>query len=266
MHGTPATEDGHPPSGRPGDPANAESFAWLPPEGAGGRPPCRRQRMGTARLGRAARNSPPVTGGSMYLVWTFAVPGVDPRRTRAPFPPVLAVPGRRTAVVCKPFSPSCAARVWEAGGGCVLRADAVPALVRGRRAGGPGPRRACRLPVLCVLARERCPASAPWRGRRLDRHREDVATYRERVRRPRAGRFPASPLSRPASACPLPEGKAAGRVPGLRPGTVSRTGRPFSRIRQPAAIPRRQLICLLIRLPADSGAPFQRRTRWTRRE
>jgi hypothetical protein len=59
----------------------------------------------------------------MYLAWTRDVPGV-------PFPPVLAVPGRRTAVVCKPFSPSCAARVWEAGGGCVLRADAVPALVR----------------------------------------------------------------------------------------------------------------------------------------
>ena len=164
-------------------------------------------------------------GPLLYLVWTRDVPGV-------PFPLVLAVPGRRTAVVCKPFSPSCAARVWEAGGGCVLRADAVPALVRGRRAGGPGPQRACRLPVLCVFARERCPASAPWRGRRLDRHREDVATYRERVRWPRAGRFPVSPLSRPASACPRPEGKAAGRVPGLRPGTVSRTGRPFSRVRQ----------------------------------
>src|SRR5580693_2141107 len=81
-------------------------------------------------------------GPLLYLVWTGDVPGV-------PFPPVQAVPGRRTAVVCKPFSPSCAARVWEAGGGCVLRADAVPALVRGRRAGGPGPRRACRLPVLC---------------------------------------------------------------------------------------------------------------------
>jgi hypothetical protein len=49
--------------------------------------------------------------------------------------------------------------------------------------------------------------------------------------------------------------------PGQGPKTVSRTDRPFSRIRQPAAIPRRQLICLLIRLPADSGAPFQRRTR-----
>jgi hypothetical protein len=49
-------------------------------------------------------------------------------------------------------------------GGCVLRADAFPALVRGRRAGGPGPRRACRLPVLCVLARERCPRARHGAG------------------------------------------------------------------------------------------------------
>jgi hypothetical protein len=119
----------------------------------------------------AARNSPPVTGGSKYLVWTFAVPGVDPRRTR------------------------------------------------GAISAGPGRARPTH------VARERCPASAPWRGRRLDRHREDVAIYRERVRRPRAGRFPASPLSQPASACVAAGGKAAGRVPGLGPGTVSRTGR-----------------------------------------
>jgi hypothetical protein len=65
-----------------------------------------------------------------------------------------------------------------------------------------------------VLARERCPANVPWRGRRLDRHREDVATYRGRVRRPRAGRFPASPFSRPASAC-LAAG-TEGRRPGSR--------------------------------------------------
>jgi hypothetical protein len=162
----------------------------------------------------AARNSPPVTGGSKYLVWTFAVPGVDPRRTRGA---ISAGPGRARpthAGGLQPFSPSSAARVWEAGGGCVLRADAVPALARGRRAGGPGPRRACRLRC-CVIARERCPASAPWRGRRLDRHREDVATYRERVRRPRAGRFPASPLSRPAS---LPEGRSAGSRAGAGNG------------------------------------------------
>ena len=46
---------------------------------------------------------------------------------------------------------------------------ALAALVRGGHAG-----------CLCrVLARERCPANAPGRGRRLDRHREDVATSRD---------------------------------------------------------------------------------------
>jgi hypothetical protein len=35
---------------------------------------------------------------------------------------------------------------------------------------------------------------------------------------------------------------------------------------KPAAIPHRQLIRTPIRVPADSGAPFQWRTRWTRRE
>ena len=47
--------------------------------------------------------------------------------------------------------------------------SALAALVRGGHAD-------CRCRV---LTRERCPANAPWRGRRLDRHREDVATYRD---------------------------------------------------------------------------------------
>lgn len=150
-------------------------------------------------------------------------------------------------------------------GGCVLRADAVPALARGTprmrhwsaesmsAAGavcsrGSTARRARRGPgdgstgtgKTCNLPGTGSPATAGW--------------------------FPASPLSRPASACPADggEGRRPGSVAG--PGTVSRTGRPFSRVRQPAAIPRRRLICLLIRLPADSGTPFQWRTRWTRRE
>jgi hypothetical protein len=38
-------------------------------------------------------------------------------------------------------------------------------------------------------------------------------------------------------------------------GTVRETGRPFSQVRQSAAIPHRQLICQLIRIPADSGIP-----------
>ena len=89
---------------------------------------------------------------------------------------------------------------------------ALAALARGGHAG-------CRCRV---LARERCPAIAPWRGRRLDRHREDVATYRGRVRRPRAGLFPASPLTRPAADCPLPARRAVGRVPGSGTGDGQR--------------------------------------------
>jgi hypothetical protein len=74
---------------------------------------------------------------------------------------------------------------------------------------------------------------------------------------------------RPWSAAGPPAAGAEGLRPGARdkgPGTVSRISRPFSRVRQPVAVPHRQLICLLIRLPADSGAPFQRRTCRTWRE
>ena len=65
----------------------------------------------------------------------------------------------------------------------------------------------------------------------------------------------------------------AARAEGLRPGSQgsdrgrsSRTGRPFSRVREPAAIPHRQLIHIPIWVPADSGTSFQRRTRRTRRD
>jgi hypothetical protein len=118
-----------------------------------------------------------------------------------------------------------------------------------------------------VPAREYCPAGAPWRGRRLDRHREGVATYRDGL----ADHGPAG--SRPAPALPVRSGTARCRrggppagFPGQGPRTVSRISRPFSRVREPVTLPHRQLICLLIRLPADSRAPFQRRTCRTRRE
>ena len=101
----------------------------------------------------------------------------------------------------------------------------------------------CALPggraVVRVMARQ-----AP--GRR--------GNLRGRARRPRVGRFP-------ASACSLGLRRTARCWPGsrgLRPGTVRRTGRPFIRVRQPAAIPRRQLICRLICIPADSGIPWRR--------
>ena len=98
-----------------------------------------------------------------------------------------------------------------------------PRLARGR---GCGPCRAPRwrpwsaggTPAACaVCSRESTARRArPWRGRRLDRHREDVATYRGRVRRPRAGRLLASPFSRPVPACPA--AGTEGRRPGSRGG------------------------------------------------
>jgi hypothetical protein len=103
---------------------------------------------------------------------------------------------------------------------------------------------------------------------RLDRHREGVATYRGRARRPQAGRPRAG---RPAARSPGRRGTARCRR-GAPPaasrgrGTVSGNGRPFTGIREPVALPCRQLTCRLLRVPADSGAPFQWRTCWTRRE
>ena len=133
-------------------------------------------------------------------------------------------------------------------------------------AGAPGPRRAGRLPARWC-PRGSTARRAAWRGRRLDRHREGVATYRDGL----AGHGPAG--SRPAPARPVRGGTARcrrggppARCPGQGPGTVSRISRPFIRVREPVALPHRQLIRVPIRVPADSGAPFQRRTCRTRRE
>jgi len=72
-----------------------------------------------------------------------------------------------------------------------------------------------------------------------------------RARRPRpAGTRPPGPRTARR------RGGPPARCPGQRPGTVSRISRPFSRIREPAAMPHRQLIRTPIRVPADSGAPF----------
>ncbi len=96
----------------------------------------------------------------------------------------------------------------------------------------------------------------------LDRHREGVATYRDGLAEVPAGPQPA----RPAGA-----GLPAAGAEGLRPGspgegTVSGNGRPFTGIREPAALPCRQLIRQLIGVPVNSGVPFRRRTCRTRRE
>jgi hypothetical protein len=144
----------------------------------------------------------------MYLAWTFAVPGVYLRCTR----------GRhfRRSWPCP--APRWSANRFTFTRGAGLGGRGRLRLARGRGYGPcPGTPRwrpwpaegkaGCRCRV---LARERCPANVPWRGRRLDRHREDVATYRGRVRRPRAGRFPASPLTG------LPRCRSGGPPAGLR--------------------------------------------------
>ena len=154
----------------------------------------------------------------MYLAWTFAVAVAYPRWTLGRY---SAGPGRARPphggglLTVFTFT-----RGAGLGGGERLRLARGRGPCRGHRAGGPGPRghAGCRCRV---LARERCPANAPGRGRRLDRHREDVATYRGRVRRPRAG-LTASPLSRPVRPAPLPERRAAGRVPGAGTGDGQR--------------------------------------------
>jgi hypothetical protein len=152
---------------------------------------------------------PAVTGRSMYLAWTFAVPFVHLRCAWVCFSagsgPCPAAARRWSA---NRFHLH-AARAW--GRLCLPRGrrfrpfpggTALAALVHGGRAG-------CRCRV---LARERCPRSSRGPGG------GSAGTGKTRqptgVRRPRAGRIPASPLSRPASAC-LAAG-AEGRRPGFR--------------------------------------------------
>ena len=89
----------------------------------------------------------------MYLSWTCDVPGPA-------FPLVLAAPGRRTAVVCRPFSPSRGAGL---GVPCAVRGTPVPALAGRHRAGGlvRGGHAGCRCRV---LAREHRPRSSRGAG------------------------------------------------------------------------------------------------------
>ena len=137
----------------------------------------------------------------MYLALTFLVPGVDVRCTQGAFPPVPAAPGRRAGA--------------EAGG---------PGPAEGRPAAG----------AVCsrgTAARRMCPRG----GRRLDRHREDVATLE-----------PGSPgISRPAPGspgsrrdCPELTRAASGRVAGAGTGDGPQSGqtvRPDSRTGAPSA-------------------------------
>lgn len=132
---------------------------------------------------------------------------------------------------------------------------ALAALVRGGHAG-------CRCRV---LARERCRRSRRGAGGGSTGTGKTWPPTGDGFAGHGPALFPASPLTRPAADSAV---GAEGRRPGSWgwAGTVSRTGRPFSRVREPAAVPHRQLIRVPIRVPADSRPPFQGRTCRTRRE
>jgi hypothetical protein len=142
----------------------------------------------------------------LYLACISGVPGVA-------FPAVLAVPGRRRAVVCGNRFTFTQGAGLEAEGVCVL-----PVHVAGRCRGHPRwrPWSAEDRPAAgAVCSRgSAAPASVRWRGRRLDRHREDVATYGDGLVGHRsAGSRPArSPGLR--RDCPLPARMAASRLSG----------------------------------------------------
>jgi len=139
-------------------------------------------------------------GPLLYLVWTRDVPGV-------PFPLVLAVPGRRTAVLCKLFSRS---RGTGLGGRGRLR------LARGRDS-GPGPGTPRWLPW---SAESMSPAGAVCsRGsaaRRARRGAGDGSTYTGKTWQPTGNGF----------AGHGPAGSLSVRSVGLRPPARCRRGRP----------------------------------------
>ncbi len=164
--------------------------------------PGRQPRPGPAgRLGRIVAAVPPAA----FLV---AVSMIERRAARRPRP----IAGGDGAVG-EPSAPGRPSPVQEAGDAAQDAGDEA-LLTAARRAGAPGPQRGdCRRGV---PAREYCPADAPWRGRRLDRHREDVATYGT-----------GSPATGPAGSWPVPARPSAAGPPaagaeGRRPG--SRTG------------------------------------------
>jgi hypothetical protein len=199
-------------------------------------------------------------GSSVYLAWSFLGPSVYQRCTSGCF---SAGPG--------------IARQWS-GNRCSfthcvgLEDRGRLGLVRGHGSGpcrgepaggGPGPRRAGGLPARCARA-----GALPG-GRAVARGGGSTGTAKASqptgTGSPVTGRPAPARLVCGGTACCWRGGPLAG-CPGRGQGTVSENGRPFRRVREPVTLPHRQLICLLIRVPADSGAPFLWRTHWTRRE
>lgn len=130
----------------------------------------------------------------------------------------------------------------------------TPALAGPLVRGGAG-RQA--VPCACVGALPGGRAGARVTARQAPGRR---GSLRGRARRPRpAGSRPARSAGSGAHCWRVrPSAAFAGRGQG----TVRRTGRPFTRVRGPAAIPVRQLIRTPIRTPVKGGVPWWR---WMRR-
>jgi len=155
-----------------------------PLPGRGGTPLVYRNRVREALFHFPPRNQvpegqgcPPVTGGSMHLACTFCLPGVDLRCTR-------------DAISAGP------ARARGRGAPVVLRTDAVPALAGETTLAVlvPGGQASCRCRV---LARERCPASAPSATFSSHGSRQSPSRRGDR-RQPRSG-DPGPPCGRQVS-------------------------------------------------------------------
>jgi len=141
---------------------------------------------------------------------------------RALFRRFLAAPGRRAGAEAG----GGAAQPFTAMHGAGLRPGVSPGWPRTRSRLLPGVRRWRPWPAEggpaggAVCSRDRCPRNVPRGGRRLDRHREDVAAWGDGL----AGHVPASArLTR--FAVGLPGADAGGLRPGCRSGNRGRSAK-----------------------------------------
>jgi hypothetical protein len=117
--------------------------------------------------------------------------------------------------------------------------------------------------VNCCLSS--APADAP--GRVGDSSTGTVKTWQPTgMGWPAARRLAASAPPGPQPAARCRPGVPPAGCPRRGPGTVSGNARPLVRVREPAALPHRQLILTPFWVPANNGAPFQGRACRTRRQ
>jgi hypothetical protein len=174
----------------------------LPPERTSWRPPCRRRRGGVAPWpGRAQR--PPIQKSGLRGPFFTRCPELDAGGAAVPACyGSVDVPVAVLTCTWGAFRPVLAAPGRRAGAGAL-----APGWVAGR------------LPVPCARAGARVTARQAW-GRR--------GNVRGRARRPWAGRFPASPLTRFAAG--LLAAEAEDRRPGSRSRDRGRSAEPADRL------------------------------------